>query len=363
MIRSRFGAVFASLIVAGCASRGGSSLAIEPADPASGTPPASPPAAGASALEPVFEVAIGADPAPLAGEVQNRFLLKSGGGPSSIDVDAEGRWWVLDTIASRVVVLERDGKVSRTIALPARALPDAKEKKRPEKGATDFRPDLTLDGQGGMFVLNATARRIEHYDAAGKPDARSIGADSLPKEKGTPALLDLPDRLTMTGGDLFVADQGSENLLRFGPDGGFLGVIPGADAAPATGGSVYLLGADDDGTTFVETWPEPGVLGIPGRKRIAKISAASGKVLHDTALLGATASGDAVLALVEGTDEERQRVRVVRYDRTGKLKAEKLLPVPQDDANPTRRWRVTRDGKVAWFRIEGGKFQAFELEL
>lgn len=363
MIRFGRARAFAFLLACG-ASHGASAFAAGTSSPSPAPSPAPGPA-------PVFEVAIGADPAPLAGEAQNRFLLKSGGGPSSIDVDAEGRWWVLDTIASRVVVLERDGTVLRTIALPPRVIPETKEKDRkgkkapkaPEKGATDFRPDLTLDGQGGMFVLNATARRIEHYDAEGKPGPRSIGAETLPKEKNTPALLELPDRLTMTGGELFVADQGSDNLLRFGTDGGFLGVIPGGDAAPATGGSVYLLGADDDGTTFVETWPEPGLLGIPGRKRVAKIVAAAGKVLHDTALLGATASGEAVLALVEGTDEERQRVRVVRYDRTGKIKAEKLLPVPMDDANPTRRWRVTRDGKVAWFRIEGGKFQAFELEL
>lgn len=302
---------------------------------------------------PLFEVAVGAAPAPLAGSEQNRFLLPCGGGPASLDVDEQGRWWVLDAIASRVVVLRPDGTVERVIALPSATTRDK---------SASYHPDLALAGSAGLFVLNASRRRVERFalDGAPHPDGAGFGAEKIPRAKGEAPLLELPERISITGGELFVADDGSETLLRFDLDGSFRGAIPGADMAPAGGGHVYLLGADDDGSFWLETWPEIGPLGLPTHKRVARIIPSTGRVVHQVALLGATPAGEAVVALVEGNDEQAERVRVMRFDRDGKRGGEIQLPVPNDDANPVRRWRVTRAGNVAWFRIRDGRFQAFE---
>src|SRR4051812_5126143 len=46
----------------------------------------------------LFTLAVGAN-GPLGGEEQNGFF-PCGGGPSSFEIDGEGRWWILDAIGS-----------------------------------------------------------------------------------------------------------------------------------------------------------------------------------------------------------------------------------------------------------------------
>ena len=125
---------------------------------------------------------------------------------------------------------------------------------------------------------------------------------------------------------------------------------------------MYLLASEGD-AIWLETWPDEGPLGIPAKKRLHRVKASAGKVLHDVALLGATMDGDAVVAAIEGTEELAERVRVLRVDRSGRVAGSARSPAPRDDASPVRRWRLTRGGKVAWFRIRDGTFQAFETEL
>src|SRR5205085_9521244 len=96
-------------------------------------------AAPAPEPTPIFEVAIGGN-GPIAGEDENAAMFPAGGAPVSFAVDADGSWWVLDAIASRVLVFERDGKLRRTIPFPLAGK---------DKRAT-FRSDFDLDGAGGV---------------------------------------------------------------------------------------------------------------------------------------------------------------------------------------------------------------------
>lgn len=291
---------------------------------------------------PVFEVAIGGN-GPLAGEDENVALFPVGGAPSSFAVDADGRWWVLDAIGGRVLVLERDGHVARTFPFPL----TGKEKR------LAFRSDLELDGDGGIFLVDATARRIERWAKDGQR-SWSVGSEKLPRGQGA---LDLPQRVERIGENLFVTDRGSERLVRFTADGDYKSAVPGARAIPLPGGGYAILSGDIEAT-----WLETTAKGAHGRP-VTKLAASEGRTLHDVALVGATAAGDVVLALSEGGADGPDRVRVALLDRGGAARGEILLPFADDDATPVRRWRVTPSGQLAWFRVKNGRFQAFETAL
>ena len=309
-------------------------LALLLAQPASGSDPEPP--------EPLFEVPVGPN-GPLAGEDENRALLPVGGAPSSFAVDGDGRWWVLDAIGARVLVFERDGTLVRTIPFPV----------APAGSRAIFRADIALDGAGGVFVVDATARRIEAWSADGRR-RWSAGTESLPRGRRG---LDLPKRVDRIGDSLFVADHGSERLLRFSTDGEFRDSASGVRALPLPGGGVARLTGD-----FAATWFSAGTRDEPGKDKV-KIHAAGGMTLHDVALVGATEAGDAVLAVTEGDEDAPRRVRILLLDREGKTRGERVLAVPDDEAMPTRRWRLTPSGDLAWFRVSGGRFQAIETTL
>ena len=296
---------------------------------------------------PVFEVAVGGN-GPIAGEDENLALFPVGGAPASFAVDADGRWWLLDAIGARVLVIERDGTVARTIPFPAAGKEKGKEK-RPT-----FRSDLELDGAGGLYVVDATAHRIERWSKDGVR-TWSVGSEKLPRGQGG---LDLPQRVERIGENLFVTDRGSERLLRFTADGDYTSAVPGARAAPIAGGGYAILTGDIE-ATWLETTAAKGAHGKP----VTKLAAAEGRTLHDVSLVGTTAAGDVVLALSEGSADAPDRVRIRLFDRAGAPRGELTLPYADDDATPIRRWRLTPSGSLAWFRVKNGRFQAFETVL
>lgn len=298
--------------------------------------------AAAAEPAPVFEVAICGN-GPLAGEDENVALLPVGGAPPSFTVDADGRWWVLDAIGGRVLVFARDGKVEKTLPFPL-----AGKEKRPA-----FRSDLELDGAGGVYLVDATARRIERWAKDGER-TWSSGSEKLPRGQGG---IDLPQRIERIGESLFVTDRGSERLLRFTAEGDYKSAVPGARAVPLPGGGYAILSGDTEAT-----WLETTAKGAHGRP-VTKIAAAEGRTLHDVSLVGATASGEVVVALSEGPSDDPDRVRIVLFDRGGAARGELTLPFADDDATPVRRWRVTPSGQLAWFRVKNGRFQAFETTL
>ena len=302
---------------------------------AAATPtPASPEAAA-------FTLGVGANQ-PLGGEEQNGFF-PCGGGPASFDVDADGHWWILDAIGSRLVVTAKDGSVARTIALPTTA-------KKPA-----YYSDVALDGAGGALVLDSTARRIVHVGADGSV-TNSFGGEKIPKGKGPH--LDLPRRIHFSGGALYVEDGGSDALLRFAPDGSYRDAALAPSAIPNAGGLFALT--QSGGATWLEAAPAGG-----HRRPLAKLKAAEGRELRDAWLVGATAAGDAVLVQREGVTgkDDADRLRILRIDAKGKIAAERELPDPDDGVSPTRRFRLTPDGHLARFELAAGRFSAFVSAL
>ena len=297
-----------------------------------------PGAAAAAEPSPLFEAVIGPN-GPLAGEDENTALFPVGGAPASFAVDAEGRWWVLDAIGGRVVVFDRDGRVLRTIAFPL-----------PRRGVRpSFRPDLDTDGAGGVFVLDEGARRVERWDAKGSRVA-TFGSEKLPRGQGA---LDLPRNVFRNGDTLFVADRGSERLLRFSLAGEYRGVAGREWELPLTHGATMGLVPDA---------PEgSAVLAVGGEK--LPLAVPEVKSLYDATAIGITKAAELVVAFEEGGRDAADRVRVARIDANGRVKGELVLPVPGDDATPVRRWRLTESGTLAWFRVKGGRFQAFETPL
>ncbi len=290
---------------------------------------------------PVFAIAIGAG-APLAGEEQSAFL-PCGDGPASFDVDADGRWWILDAIGARVVVVNRDGTIARTLALPSAS---GKNKK------PDFYGDLALDGSGGVFVLDATARKVVRLGADGTV-TNSFGAEKIPKKAPR---LDLPRRLSVSAGALFIEDEGSDALLRFAPDGAYRDAAAAPNAVPLSAGGLFAI-SQSGGATWLEAAPSGG-----HRRPVVKLKAAEGRDLGDAWLVGATAAGEAVVAQSEpvpGSDAGA-RLRILRFDAKGKILADREMPAPSDGVTPTRRMRLTPGGGLAYFKIEAGRFSAFE---
>ncbi len=307
--------------------------------------PAADPRTAVPAPAPLFEVAVGAA-APIGGAEQNRALLPCGGGPPSLQVAADGTWWILDAIGSKLVGLSREGAVLRTLDLPSDPTGPA--------GVPPYRSDFVLDGEGGVFVLNATARRVEHYALDGSR-SRSFGNERISAGR---ARLELPERIGFAAGDVFVADGGSELLLRFSPIGEFRGSARAAAAEPAVDGGTIGISGDDPTDTWIESAP-PG--GHP--RPVARVKAAVGRVLHDVVRIGGLAGGESVLALHEGDGEAVERVHLVRLDRNGRTMAEAFIPPLDDGVKPTRRFRLAPDGTIAWFRVEDGRLQAFETAL
>lgn len=298
-----------------------------------------PAAAPAGAPVPVFEAVIGPN-GPLAGEDENDALFPVGGAPASFAVDAEGRWWVLDAIGGRVVVFSRDGRVARTIAFPAPS----------REARPSFRSDLEPDGAGGVFVLDETARRVERWNEKGVRVA-TFGSEKLPRGQGA---IELPGRIVRAGDAVFVADRGSERLLRFSLDGEFRGVAGRHFQLPLTHGGRLGLAPDA---------PEGSALLVADDEAPVPLAVPDVKSLYDATAIGITKAAELVVAFEEGGRDKADRVRVARIDAFGKVKGEVVLPVPGDDATPVRRWRLTENGAIAWFRVTGGRFQAFETPL
>jgi hypothetical protein len=305
-------------------------------------------AAAAPEPAPVFEVAIGGN-GVLAGEDENLALLPVGGAPASFAVDAERRWWILDAIGARVLVLGTGGTLVRSVPFPL-AGPGK------DKRTTTFRSDVELDGHGGFFTVDATAHRIEHWTFDGKREW-TAGSEKLPKGQGG---LDLPQRVERIGTTLFVSDRGSERVVRFDADTGqFMGTSPNDHSVPLPGGGFAIFSEDSENSSGSLVMTAKGGHGRP----VTRIAAADGATLDGVALVGATAEGDAVLAIAETGASNTKRVRIVLYDRAGLIRGETAIAAPGDEATPVRRFRLTPAGTLAWFRVRDGRFQAFEMPL
>lgn len=121
--------------------------------------------------------------------------------PRSLALGADDLLYVLDVRRARVLVLDADDDVQRTIRLPD------------EPGSAS---DLAVDEAGRVFVVDSVGRRVLAAGAA--DDVFSVLTDDLEDD------LDFPVGIAVDGtGQLFVADSHGGGIVILGRDGSFRG--------------------------------------------------------------------------------------------------------------------------------------------
>lgn len=122
--------------------------------------------------------------------------------PRALRVDGSDNLWVLDVAGARLLVLDGDGKLTRTVALPM------------DRGT--FFSDVALDARGNAFLLDSLGRRVFVVKADAK-EAAPFG----------PVLandLDFATSLAIDGaGHVLVADQNGGGVVVLAADGTFAG--------------------------------------------------------------------------------------------------------------------------------------------
>ena len=130
------------------------------------------------------------EPSGVEGTVSVRALAASG-----------GTVYVLDVAGGRILLMELDGTVRGTLAIPS------------EVG---FPSDLAVDGKGDVYVVDSVGRRL--WVARKGEAALSALTGPLPEEFEFPASIAADDE-----GRLFVADRDGGGIVVFGRDGSFRG--------------------------------------------------------------------------------------------------------------------------------------------
>ena len=119
---------------------------------------------------------------------------------SAFKIDSEGRFYLLDIFAERVLVLDQGGKFLSQAPFP--------------KGY-GFMVDVAVDGKGTIYLADSTNGII--YAASG--DAKEFA----PLVNNLREYLSFPGYLTVDArGNLLVVDQNGGALVSFGQDGSFL---------------------------------------------------------------------------------------------------------------------------------------------
>ena len=121
--------------------------------------------------------------------------------PRSFAIDGAGDLYLLDIFKARVLVLDAQERLLRTITFPA---------------DTGFLSDVAVDARGTVFAIDSVDRRVYSADK----DATALAPYG-------PALKDdvaFPTALTVDGtGRLFIADEHGGGIVILGPGGSFRG--------------------------------------------------------------------------------------------------------------------------------------------
>jgi hypothetical protein len=119
--------------------------------------------------------------------------------PRAFAIDAADNIDVLDTFSARVLILDSQGKFQRELALPV---------------DIGFASDVSVDGTGGLLVLDAVKRRM--YTADKDAKAFALLGDL------TGALATLPTYMTASRGSTFVLEGSGSSIVTFRRDGSFM---------------------------------------------------------------------------------------------------------------------------------------------
>jgi hypothetical protein len=120
--------------------------------------------------------------------------------PKGFAIDSADNLYVLDAFSERVLVMDNQGTLQRSIALP---------------GDGGFIADLTVDSLGNILLIDSVKRRLF---SAGK-DANAfapLGGDL------TGSVVTLPTYVTTSKGIIFVVEGNGSGIVTFGRDGTFL---------------------------------------------------------------------------------------------------------------------------------------------
>jgi hypothetical protein len=120
--------------------------------------------------------------------------------PKNFAIDGEDNVYILDIFSARVIIVGRDGKFLKQIALP---------------DTNGFFSDVTVDPQGTIFLLNSVNATI--FTAAKNATVFSPVAKQL-KEFVT-----FPTAILADNKYLFLVDQNGSGIVAFGKDGSFKG--------------------------------------------------------------------------------------------------------------------------------------------
>lgn len=126
--------------------------------------------------------------------------------PSAVEVDGEGRLWVVDTGNHRIVVAGADGSVVRTVGSLGTA-----------QGRFRYPSDVTFGADGRAYVADAGNERIQVFSAEGKfLAAWERRTDGRRDHLEQPAALAFSDQ---GRGSVWVLNRGWTRLERFDLDG------------------------------------------------------------------------------------------------------------------------------------------------
>jgi len=121
--------------------------------------------------------------------------------PKGVAADNSGQVYLLDASGLRVLVLDKDGVLKRTVPIP------------PEAG---FISDIAVDARGTIFALDSIGFRV--YKATSDKDTFVAIASNLN------ASLEFSSNITIDPrGSIFLVDQDGGAIVVLGPDGSFQG--------------------------------------------------------------------------------------------------------------------------------------------
>lgn len=148
---------------------------------------------------------------------------------------AEGRVWVADGFARRLVGVDAGGAVGHV----GSGLGDRES----EYGAP---AGITLDGAGAIYAVDQVNDRVNRYDASGRFVGRWGTQGSGPGEFDSPW-----DVAVGEGGRVYVTDTGNHRVQIFSASGDFIRAFGVRGAEPGQFERPYGIAAASDGSVFV----------------------------------------------------------------------------------------------------------------
>ncbi len=134
-------------------------------------------------------------------------------GPRGMAVDGDGMLYVADTERSRIVVMDGEGNVIRSIGDPS-LVAEGEGLKQPW--------DVALGPDGNVYVADTWNNRVAVYTLTGE-FLRAWGHEGVPSADSSPDAMWGPRAIAVgPNGDVYVADTGGKRVRVYTPDGAWV---------------------------------------------------------------------------------------------------------------------------------------------